>query len=132
MCHCNCRLLYKISNFLTPSPIITYRNPLILFLSSTFWEPPPPTHCGRHIRKPPNPGNTWSRANPLKKHSLQIGRLKSEENSRFKVEILWEWELPSRGQFGASSACMMGWRHAQWFYTQNDQNQIKLFYFISQ
>ena len=34
-------------------PIVMYRNQLILFLLSAFWGPPPTTHCGRHIWKPP-------------------------------------------------------------------------------
>ena len=36
-----------------PPPLFTYRNQLILFLLSAFWGPPPTTHCGRHIWKPP-------------------------------------------------------------------------------
>ena len=40
---------------LTPFPVtVTVTNQLILFLSSAFGGPPPaPTHCGRHIWKPP-------------------------------------------------------------------------------
>ena len=29
-------------DLLTPSPLVTYRNQLTLFLSSAFWGPPPP------------------------------------------------------------------------------------------
>ena len=36
-----------------PSTVIECHNLLILFLSSAFWGPPSPTHCGRHIWKPP-------------------------------------------------------------------------------
>ena len=42
----------KFSDFFTPSPHVT--DQLILFLSSAFWGPPPPTHCGHHIWKPLN------------------------------------------------------------------------------
>ena len=42
------------SDFLTPSPLVTYRNQVILFLWSAFWGPPPSTHCRRHIWKPPS------------------------------------------------------------------------------
>ena len=34
-------------------PPVTVTNQLILFLSSAFWGPPPPTQYGRHIWKPP-------------------------------------------------------------------------------
>ena len=46
----------KFSDFLTPSPIVTVTNQLMVFLSSAFWRThaPPLTHFGRHIRKPPN------------------------------------------------------------------------------
>ena len=33
----------KIFGFLDPFPSVTYRNQLILFLSSAFWRPPPPS-----------------------------------------------------------------------------------------
>ena len=41
------------SDFLTPSPLVTVTNQLIVFLSSAIWgHPLPPTYCGRHIWKP--------------------------------------------------------------------------------
>ena len=43
----------KFSDFLTPSPIVTVTNQLMVFLSSAFLRPPL-THFGRHIWKPPN------------------------------------------------------------------------------
>ena len=43
----------RFSNFFTPSPLVTVTNKLILFLSSAFWGPPPPTDCRRHIWKTP-------------------------------------------------------------------------------
>ena len=39
--------------FLDPLPLVTHRNQLILFLLSAFWGPLSPTHCGRHVWKPP-------------------------------------------------------------------------------
>ena len=44
--------VHPISGLLTPSPLVTVSNQLILFLSSSFWGPPPPTDCGRHIWMP--------------------------------------------------------------------------------
>ena len=41
----------KCSEFL---PLVTVTNQLILLLSSAFWGPPSPTHCGRDKWKPPN------------------------------------------------------------------------------
>ena len=37
-----------------PSSLVTVTNQLIVFLSSAFWGPLPPSHCGHHISKPPN------------------------------------------------------------------------------
>ena len=42
----------KISGFLQP-PLVTVTNQLILFLLYAFGGPPLPTHCGRHIWRPP-------------------------------------------------------------------------------
>ena len=43
----------KIYGFFNPLLLVTVTNLLILFLSSAFWGPPHPTHCGRHILKSP-------------------------------------------------------------------------------
>ena len=51
------------SDFLTPFPLVTVTNQLILFLPSAFWGTPP-THCGRHTYgSPPTP--TEVQSNPL-------------------------------------------------------------------
>ena len=47
----------KLSDFFYPLPLVTVANQLILFLLSAFWGPPPPTHCRRHIWKPPEENN---------------------------------------------------------------------------
>ena len=41
----------KFFRFFDPLPLVPVKNQLILFLLSAFWGPP--THCGRHIWKPP-------------------------------------------------------------------------------
>ena len=38
----------KFTDFFTPPLLVTVTNQQILFLSSVFWGPPPPTKCGRH------------------------------------------------------------------------------------
>ena len=42
----------NFSAFWTPSPLVAFRNQMILFLLSAFWGPPPPTQCRRRIYKP--------------------------------------------------------------------------------
>ena len=45
----------NISDFSDPPfPLVTYRNQLILFLSSAFWGPPFPSQFGRHTWNPPD------------------------------------------------------------------------------
>ena len=39
--------------FLDPLPPVMHIIHATSFLSSAFWGPPSPTHCGRHIWKPP-------------------------------------------------------------------------------
>ena len=70
----------KFLHFFTPSlPPFTVTNQLILFLSSDFGGPPPPTHCERHIRAP----LAWKCS-----HSLQPNQGTKERNINETALIL--------------------------------------------
>ena len=69
------------------TPPVAVTNQLISFQPSAFLGPPPPTHCGRHIWKPPRrrAHNSPTRSSPIS----SCGSLAHRKLSRARLKKIW-------------------------------------------
>ena len=87
----------RFSDILTPSPLVTVTNQLVLFLSSAFWGPPPPSTADVIYGRPPTLMD-W--AWPCEENVENVARL--------CISINYSWNH-KRVLFLVSYATFVGW-----------------------